>query len=40
MNGTGEQQLPVPTADNVKEAKNRVVDVNPTVPGVTQTSSR
>jgi len=34
--GVGENQLPVQTADNTKEARNRVVDIIGIVPGVTQ----
>ncbi|HVM80372.1 MAG TPA: OmpA family protein [Stellaceae bacterium] len=40
VNATGEEHLPVATADNVKEQKNRVVEIWGKVPGVTQTSSR
>jgi OOP family OmpA-OmpF porin len=40
VNATGEEHLPVSTADNVKEQKNRVVEIWGKVPGVTQTSSR
>jgi len=40
VSATGEKQLPVPTAEHAKEPRNRVVFINPSVPGAQQTSMR